>query len=95
MCKETDGFICSYFPLTASLWYLDHDRDFDSEMVKGESLFLNTGTDFQSMEKYWDILMGREGLVKLLKDAPNLTLESYKKFTIDIVNPKVRMRICT
>ena len=58
-------------------------------MMKGEALFIKMSGNLQNGQKYWDTIMDREGLVDVLKETPDLTLESYRKFTIDPPKPEV------
>lgn len=52
-------------------------------------MFLKMPGSLQGTKKYWEIIIEREGLTKVLKETPDLTLETYKKFTIDLEEPQV------
>ena len=73
----------------AHFWFSGNEKDFDIEMMKGEVLFLKSPGNLPSTIKFWNKLIEREGLTQILEETPDLTLESYKKFTINIPEAKV------
>ena len=58
-------------------------------MVKGEALLFDTNSNVNKIKDYWKLIIEREGLAGVLDRAPELTLESFKKVTLDIKKSEV------